>query len=111
MDMTTENLVILGTVLFVVTVIAIILTRLYRDNRIKDLTTNNLLENWALLGNYAMTAVKDTEQLFMKENLPVDERLTHALEILYKLAPKLQEDSELAKALIREAVYNMNNEK
>ena len=65
--------------------------------------------DWYDIAELARTAVKDAEQLWLKEGLPKQARLEHAISILVQAYPQLAGYKPIATAFIREVIFNMNH--
>ena len=65
--------------------------------------------DWYDIAELARTAVKDAEQLWLKEGLPKQARLEHAISILVQAYPQLADYKPIATAFIREVIFNMNH--
>ena len=65
--------------------------------------------DWYDIAELARTAVKDAEQLWLKEGLPKQDRLEHAISILVQAYPQLADYKPIATAFIREVIFNMNH--
>lgn len=96
--MNTNEVTILGAVLFVIVVIVafVFLWRKKTPATLDELIT------------MATQAVQNSEQLFLKEDMAKSMRFSTAVDLLLKSYPQLQGYRPKAEALIRSAVYAMN---
>lgn len=106
--MTPQELTLLSALLFLLTVIVSFLIQVWRRRRAIHGSPNAAGLDWYAITAYAITAVKDAEQLWLKEGLPKERRLDHALSILLEACPPLANYKSLAAAFIREVIFNMN---
>ena len=104
--MTPQEITLLAVVLFLATVVVIFIVKWQR----KQANGNQPAEwDWYDIAELARTAVKDAEQLWLKEGLPKQERLEHAISILVQAYPQLADYKPIATAFIREVIFNMNH--
>ena len=106
--MTPQELTILALLLFLITVAISFFIRWQRKRAQAD--GNQPPEwDWYDIAELARTAVKDAEQLWLKEGLPKQARLEHAISILVQAYPQLADYKPIATAFIREVIFNMNH--
>ena len=104
--MTPQEITILAVLLFLATVVVIFIVKWQR----KQADGIQPPEwDWYDIAELARTAVKDAEQLWLKEGLPKQARLEHAISILVQAYPQLADYKPIATAFIREVVFNMNH--
>lgn len=96
--MNTNEMSILGAVLFVIVVVVafVFLWRKKRPATLDELIT------------MATQAVQNSEQLFLKENMAKSMRFSTAVDLLMESYPQLKGYRPKAEALIRAAVFAMN---
>ncbi len=110
--MTSQEITLLAVLLFLATVVVIFIVKWQRKQAPSagSGTGNQPSEwDWYDIAELARTAVKDAEQLWLKEGLPKQERLEHAISILVQAYPQLADYKPIATAFIREVVFNMNH--
>ena len=108
--MTPQELAILGTALFLITVAISFFIQWQRKRSTSADAGNQPPEwDWYDIAELARTAVKDAEQLWLKEGLPKQARLDHAISILVQAYPQLADYKPIATAFIREVIFNMNH--
>lgn len=106
--MTPQEITLLAVLLFLATVVVIFIVKWQRKHVQAD--GNQPPEwDWYDIAELARTAVKDAEQFWLKEGLPKQARLEHAISILVQAYPQLAEYKPIATAFIREVVFNMNH--
>ena len=104
--MTPQEITLLAVLLFLITVGISFFIRWRR----KQADGNQPPEwDWYDIAELARTAVKDAEQLWLKEGLPKQARLEHAISILVQAYPQLADYKPIATAFIREVIFNMNH--
>ena len=104
--MTPQEITLLAVLLFLITVGISFFIRWQR----KQAGGNQPPEwDWYDIAELARTAVKDAEQLWLKEGLPKQARLEHAISILVQAYPQLADYKPIATAFIREVIFNMNH--
>ena len=104
--MTPQEITLLAVLLFLATVVVIFIVKWQR----KQANGNQPAEwDWYDIAELARTAVKDAEQLWLKEGLPKQARLEHAISILVQAYPQLAGYKPIATAFIREVIFNMNH--
>ncbi len=118
--MTPQEITLLAVLLFLATVVVIFIVKWQRKQTPSALsassgtagsgTGNQPPEwDWYDIAELARTAVKDAEQLWLKEGLPKQARLEHAISILVQAYPQLASYKPIATAFIREVIFNMNH--
>ena len=107
--MTPQEIAILGTALFLITVAISFFIQWQRKRSISADADDQSPWDWYDIAELARTAVKDAEQLWLKEGLPKQERLEHAISILVQAYPQLADYKPIATAFIREVIFNMNH--
>ena len=110
--MTPQEITLLAVLLFLATVVVIFIVKWQRKQTPSagSGTGNQPPEwDWYDIAELARTAVKDAEQLWLKEGLPKQERLEHAISILVQAYPQLADYKPIATAFIREVIFNMNH--
>ena len=107
--MTPQEIAILGTLLFLTTVVVIFIVKWQRKRSTSADAGDQSPWDWYDIAELARTAVKDAEQLWLKEGLPKQERLEHAISILVQAYPQLADYKPIATAFIREVIFNMNH--
>ena len=104
--MTPQEITLLAVLLFLITVVVIFIVKWQR----KQTDANAPAQwDWYDIAELARTAVKDAEQLWLKEGLPKQARLEHAISILVQAYPQLADYKPIATAFIREVIFNMNH--
>ncbi len=104
--MTPQEITLLALLLFLATVVVIFIVKWQR----KQAPANAPAQwDWYDIAELARTAVKDAEQLWLKEGLPKQARLEHAISILVQAYPQLADYKPIATAFIREVIFNMNH--
>ena len=104
--MTPQEITLLAVLLFLATVVVIFIVKWQR----KQTDGSQPPEwDWYDIAELARTAVKDAEQLWLKEGLPKQARLEHAISILVQAYPQLAGYKPIATAFIREVIFNMNH--
>ena len=104
--MTPQEITLLAVLLFLATVVVIFIVKWQR----KQADGIQPPEwDWYDIAELARTAVKDAEQLWLKEGLPKQARLEHAISILAQAYPQLAGYKPIATAFIREVIFNMNH--
>jgi hypothetical protein len=104
--MTPQEITLLAVLLFLITVVVIFIIKWQR----RQTDGNQPPEwDWYDIAELARTAVKDAEQLWLKEGLPKQARLEHAISILVQAYPQLADYKPIATAFIREVIFNMNH--
>ena len=106
--MTPQEITLLAVVLFLITVGISFFIRWQRRQAQTDANAPAQWE-WYDIAELARTAVKDAEQLWLKEGLPKQARLEHAISILVQAYPQLADYKPIATAFIREVIFNMNH--
>ena len=106
--MTPQEITLLAVLLFLITVGISFFIRWQRKQAPAD-GNQPAQWDWYDIAELARTAVKDAEQLWLKEGLPKQERLEHAISILVQAYPQLADYKPIATAFIREVVFNMNH--
>ena len=96
--MNTTEVTILSAVLFVI-VVVVAFALLWRKKR--PATLDELIE-------MAAQAVRNSEQLFLKEGMAANQRFSTAVDLMLETYPQLKGYRPKAEALIRAAVYAMN---
>jgi hypothetical protein len=114
--MTPQEITLLAVLLFLATVVVIFIVKWQRKQAPStssgtDQTDANAPAQWDWydIAELARTAVKDAEQLWLKEGLPKQARLEHAISILVQAYPQLADYKPIATAFIREVIFNMNH--
>ena len=110
--MTPQEITLLAVLLFLATVVVIFIVKWQRKQAPSagSATDNQPPEwDWYDIAELARTAVKDAEQLWLKEGLPKQARLEHAISILVQAYPQLADYKPIATAFIREVIFNMNH--
>ena len=110
--MTPQEITLLALLLFLITVGISFFIRWQRKQAPSagSGTSNQPPEwDWYDIAELARTAVKDAEQLWLKEGLPKQARLEHAISILVQAYPQLAGYKPIATAFIREVIFNMNH--
>ena len=117
--MTPQEITLLAVLLFLATVVVIFIVKWQRKQTPSassgtagaDQTDANAPAQWDWydIAELARTAVKDAEQLWLKEGLPKQDRLEHAISILVQAYPQLAGYKSVATAFIREVIFNMNH--
>ena len=106
--MTPQEITLLAVLLFLITVGISFFIRWQRKHAQVD--GNQPPEwDWYDIAELARTAVKDAEQLWLKEGLPKQARLEHAISVLVQAYPQLADYKPIATAFIREVIFNMNH--
>ena len=107
--MTPQELAILGTALFLITVAISFFIQWQRKRSTSADADDQSPWDWYDIAELAQTAVKDAEQLWQKEGMPKGDRLAHAVSVLLQAYPQLAAYEEIVKAFIRAAVFDMNH--
>ena len=107
--MTPQEIAILGTALFLITVAISFFIQWQRKRSTSADADDQSPWDWYDIAELAQTAVKDAEQLWQKEGMPKQERLEHAISILVQAYPQLADYKPIATAFIREVIFNMNH--
>ena len=107
--MTPQEIAILGTALFLITVAISFFIQWQRKRSTSADAGDQSPWDWYDIAELAQTAVKDAEQLWQKEGMPKEDRLAHAVSVLLQAYPQLAAYEEIVKAFIRAAVFDMNH--
>lgn len=106
--MSPQELALLGALVFLATASASFVFHWLRRPAL-DETGAPAQWDWFDIAELARTAVKDAEQLWLKEGLPKEQRLAHALALLLEAYPQLAPYKTVAAAFIRAVVFDMNH--
>ena len=114
--MTPQEITLLAVLLFLATVVVIFIAKWQRKQAPSAGSGTGQTDanapaqwDWYDIAELARTAVKDAEQLWLKEGLPKQARLEHAISVLVQAYPQLADYKPIATAFIREVIFNMNH--